>query len=140
MHVVWKRPDGFHDSDPSDFTVVSVGNRAKIWLHKKDHSWFPFRIAGGWQESEATKRLNNMVNLLSREDSVWVETLLRSFNDTMGDDGVRYFDDLTRWVTDLRNHLKGDTWELDIMNHALAEVADRLAGTREAFLKAAKHD
>ena len=139
MHVVWKRPDGFHGADPSDFMVVNVGSRAKIWLHKKDNSWFPFRIAGGWQESEATKRLNNLVNLLNKEDAAWVDSLVRIFNDTMGDDPARFIDDLTRWVADLRNHLKGDTWELDIMNHALAEVSDRLGSVREAFLKAAHH-
>ena len=26
MHVIWKRPDGFHGADPSDFMVVNLGN------------------------------------------------------------------------------------------------------------------
>jgi hypothetical protein len=138
MHVVWKRPDGFHGADPADFIIVNVGTRAKIWLHKRDHSWFPFRIAGGWQESEATKRLNNLVNLLHHDDDQsWVDALVKIYNDTMGDEPERFIDDLGRWVNDLRNHLKGDTWELDIMGQALQEVASRLTGIRAAFLKAA---
>jgi hypothetical protein len=133
MHVIWKRPDGFHDADPSDYTVVNLGNRSKIWLHKKDHSWFPFRIAGGWQESEATQRLNNLINLLPKDDKAWTDALGRVYDDTMGDDPNRFFDDLHRWVVDLRNHLKGDTWELDIMNHVLSEVAARLEAVRGQF-------
>lgn len=140
MHVIWKRPDGFHGADPSDFMVINLGNRSKIWLHKKDNSHFPFRIAGGWQETEATTRLNNLVNLLDKDDAAWKDALLRVFNDSMGDDGSRFIDELIRWVSDLRNHLKGDTWELDIMNQAMTEVSQRLQGIRDAFLKAAKHD
>ncbi|MCX6110973.1 MAG: hypothetical protein NTZ90_15365 [Proteobacteria bacterium] len=137
MHVIWKRPDGFHGANPTDFIVVAVGTRANIWLHKSDTSHFPFRIAGGWQESESTKRLNNLVNMLGREDKAWVDALLRIFDDTMGDEPARFVDDLARWVTDLCQHLKGDTWEVDIMNHTLSEVAARLGGVREAFLRAA---
>ncbi len=140
MHVIWKRPDGFHGADPADFMVVNLGNRSKIWLHKKDDSNFPFRIAGGWQETEATKRLNNLVNLLDKDDKAWLDASLKIFNDQMGDDGAKFIDDLTRWVTDLRNHLKGDTWELDIMNQTMSEVGERLAAVRDSFLKSARHD
>ena len=138
MHVVWKRPDGFHGADPADFIVVNLGNRSKIWLHKRDHAWFPFRVAGGWQESEATQRLNNLVNLLAQDDQAWVTSLLKLYNDSMGDDPTRFLDDIGRWLLDLRNHLKGDTWELDIMNQALAEVEARLGKVKETVLKAAK--
>jgi hypothetical protein len=138
MHVIWKRPDGFHDADPADFMVVNLGNRSKIWLHKKDHAWFPFRVAGGWQESEATQRLNRLVNLLSQDDQAWVDALSRQLDDSMGDDAGRFLDDISRWLIDLRNHLKGDTWELDIMSQALTEVNDRLAKVRDAVLKAAQ--
>jgi len=119
--------------------VVDVGHRAKLWLHKTDTSWFPFRIAGGWQESEATQRLNNLVNLLPKDRQEWVNELLRIYNDTMADDPARFVDDLHRWVGDLRNHLKGDTWELEIMTEALSEVATQLVDARETFLKAAHH-
>ena len=136
MHVVWKRPDGFHDADPADFLVVNLGNRSKIWLHKRDHAWFPFRVAGGWQESEATQRLNSLVNLLNQNDQAWVEALSKLYNDSMGDDPARFLDDISRWLLDLRNHLKGDTWELDIMSQALAEVEARLAKSRDSVIKA----
>ena len=138
MHVVWKRPDGFHGADPADFMVVNLGNRSKIWLHKRDHAWFPFRVAGGWQESEATQRLNKLVNLLSQGDDAWVDALSKLYDDSMGDDPARFLDDISRWLVDLRNHLKGDTWELDIMSQALAEVEGRLAKVRDDVLKAAQ--
>lgn len=136
MHVIWKRPDGFHDANPADFMVVNLGNRSKLWLHKRDHSWFPFRVAGGWQESEATQRLNRLVNLLPQDDQAWVDALLKIFDDSMGDDAARFIDDLTRWVLDLRNHLKGDTWEIDIMSQALAEVGERVGRTKVPFVQA----
>ncbi len=134
MHVIWKRPDGFHGADPADFEVVAVGTRAKIWLHRRDNLNFPFRIAGDWKAVEASQRLNLLVNLLGKDDSVWVETLLKLFNDTLGDEPARFIDDLARWVLDLRSHLKGDTWELDIMNHTLAEVSDHLGKVKGPFL------
>lgn len=138
MHVIWKRPDGFHDADPADFMVVNLGNRSKIWLHKRDHQWFPFRVAGGWQESEATQRLNKLVNLLPQDDAAWTTALLKLYNDSMGDDPARFIDDTSRWLVDLRNHLKGDTWELDIMSQALIEVETRLATARDSIMKDAQ--
>jgi hypothetical protein len=139
MHVIWKRPDGFHGADPTDYVVVNVGSRAKIWLHRRDNRNFPFRIAGDWKAAEASERLNLLVNLLGKPDSDWTETLLKLFNDTLGDDPARFVDDLGKWLLDLRSHLKGDTWELDIMNHSLAEVADHLGRVRSSFLAAAHH-
>jgi|LauGreDrversion4_2_1035121.scaffolds.fasta_scaffold02529_6 hypothetical protein len=137
MHVVWKRPDGFHGADPADYVVVNVGSRAKIWLHRSDRSNFPFRIAGDWQEAESGTRLNQLVNLLGRDEQAWLDTLVRMYDDTMGDDPGRFVDDLTRWVRDLCHHLKGDTWEIDIMTHTMTEVADRLHAMRAAFVAAA---
>ena len=136
MHVVWKRPDGFHGANPEDYVVVNVGTRAKIWLHRTDRTHFPFRIAGGWQETESTARLNQLVNLLCREDQGWLEALVRMYDDTLGDDPGRFIDELARWVRDLCHHLKGDTWELDIMTYTLTEVADRLSQLRANFVAA----
>jgi hypothetical protein len=137
MHVIWKRPDGFHGADPADFQVVDLGGQSRIWLHKRDHAHFPFRISGGWQETEATTRLNMLVNLLAGTDRTWSDTLLKIFNDSMGDDAARFLDDMRRWVGDLRAHLKGDTWELDIMNQALTQVEARLGAVRSEFLERA---
>ena len=35
MHLIWKRPDGFHKSTPDDFTVLDIDSSSRIWLHKK---------------------------------------------------------------------------------------------------------
>lgn len=138
MHVVWKRPDGLYGADPSDFYIVDIGNHSKIWLHRRDHANFPFRISGGWQESEATSRLNNLVNLLNKSDDEWLECLTKIFNDHMQDDPTKFINELSRWVDDLKLHLKGDTWELEIMQETFGEVARKLNSLKEAFLKSTK--
>jgi len=135
MHVVWKRPDGLYGADPSDFVVVKIGNHSKIWLHKRDHSNFPFRIAGGWQEEESSIRLNNLVNLLDKPDGEWLTSLNKIFNDHMQDDASKFINELSRWVEDLRSHLKGDTWELEIMQETFAELGSKLKSLKEPFLQ-----
>jgi hypothetical protein len=138
MHVIWKRPDGFHGADPADFMVVELSGRSKLWLHKKDTSWFPFRIAGGWQEQESTQRLNLLVNLLHKDEKFWVDALLKIFDDTMGDDPSKFVEDIQKWLVDLKGHLKGDTWELEIMNQALSEVEHRVGNVKQRFIDATK--
>lgn len=138
MHVIWKRPDGFHGSDPSDYMVVQLGNQSKFWLHKRDHAWYPFQVAGGWQESEATQRLNLLVNLLSQNDQAWTDTLVKLFDDSMGDDPKRFLSDIVRWVSDLKHHLKGDTWEIDLMSQVMTEVIARVEAATAQVLERAK--
>ena len=138
MHVVWKRPDGLYGADPSDFAVVKIGNHSKIWLHKRDHSNFPFRIAGGWQEEEASIRLNNLVNLLDKPDAEWLNSLNKIFNDHMQDDASKFINELGRWVEDLRLHLKGDTWELEIMQETFTELSNKLKSIKASFLTSSK--
>lgn len=135
MHVVWKRPDGLYGADPSDFSVVNIGNHSRIWLHRRDHANFPFRISGGWQEEEATIRLNNLVNLLDKPDKEWLDCLMKIFNDHMQDDSSKFINELCRWIDDLRLHLKGDTWELEIMQETFSEVGNKLKSVKESFLK-----
>jgi hypothetical protein len=60
------------------------------------------------------------------------------FHDQMGDDAAKFVDELSRWVIELRSHLKGDTWELDIMNQALTEVIERIASVRTPVVQEAK--
>ena len=67
MKVIWKRPDGFLKSIPSDFMVLEMPSQSKLWLHRSDQDNFPFRISGGWQDEESTSKLNQMVNLLSQD-------------------------------------------------------------------------
>ncbi|MEZ4741934.1 MAG: hypothetical protein R3B45_05725 [Bdellovibrionota bacterium] len=50
MHVVWKRPDGYHGASPSDYRVVEINESSNLWLHKRDTDWFPFRVSGGWKD------------------------------------------------------------------------------------------
>lgn len=135
MHVIWKRPDGFHGADPTDFMVVELSNSSKLWLHKKDTAWFPFRIAGGWQEQEATQRLNLLVNLLHRDNRAWIDALHKMFDATMGDDPVKFVENVQTWLSDLREHLKGDTWELEIMAQALADVELHVSKVKQKFIE-----
>ncbi len=137
MFVVWKRPDGYHDATPADFRVAEVGTRAKIWLHKADHQWYPFRISGGWQESDATLRLNELVNLLGKPQEDWTTFLTNAFHHSMTDDPKTFLLDQIKWLGDLKSHLKGDTWEVEIMDQVLAEVGTQLTDLEKQFLSTA---
>jgi hypothetical protein len=125
-HVIWKRPDGFHGASPVDFKVVSIGNQAKLWLHLRDQTNFPFRISGGWQEEKASARLNRLINLLDQPDVIWNAAVVKIFDDSMGDSPVTHLDHLIAWVADLKLHLKGDTWEVEIMDRTLEAVVQQL--------------
>lgn len=134
MHVVWKRPDGFHGAEPSDFKIVEVGGKSRLWLHKKDHVWYPFRIAGGWQEQEATQRLNGFVNLIGKPMSHWVKQLIHEFDHSMTDDPKVFYSETEAWLKSLKDVLKGDTWEVEIMANAIDEIELRLADSKSGFL------
>ena len=127
MKVIWKRPDGFLKSIPSDFMVLEMPSQSKLWLHKADQDNFPFRISGGWQDEESTSRLNQLVNLLSQSDERWQEWLKRDFSDSNLADSKEYFNSLSSWLTEVENGLKGDTWELEIMSEALTEIKQHLS-------------
>jgi hypothetical protein len=133
MHVVWKRPDGFHGAEPNDFRPVDVSGKARLWLHKSDHEWYPFRIAGGWQEQEATQRLNAFVNLIGKPMSHWVDRLVTEIHNSMVDDPQLFFTETIKWLSSLKGALKGDTWEVEIMAQTIAEVEHRLIDAKPAF-------
>lgn len=126
MHVVWKRPDGFHGASPEDFRIVNVGGRGRIWLHRTDFNWYPFRIAGGWQESDATQRLNNLVNLVDQDTLKWERHLANLFRNSMSEEPSAFLDDLIIWIQDLLGHLKGDSWELEILAMTLNDVIAKI--------------
>jgi len=134
MHVIWKRPDGFHGAAPADFEIVELANQTCFWLHKKDRKWYPFRVAGGWQEQESTKRLNTFVNLISQPKEKWLDCTIKMFHNSMVEEPKKFYTDLTSWLADLRNHLKGDTWEVDIMDQAITEVKENLELISDEFL------
>ncbi len=137
MFVVWKRPDGYHDATPSDFRIAEVGSRARLWLHKSDHEWYPFRISGGWQESDATRRLNELVNLIGKPANDWMTFLTTAFHHSMTDDPRAFLADQVKWLGDLKSHLKGDTWEVEIMEQVLEEVCGRLRQMEKDFVAGA---
>lgn len=134
MNVVWKRPDGFHGAEPKDFVVVEVGGQSKLWLHKTDHKWYPFRISGGWQEQEATQRLNAFVNLIGKPMTHWAKQMVTELSHSMSDDPIKFFEDTMIWLATLKTALKGDTWEVEIMANAIDDVERRLRDAKTAFL------
>ena len=134
MHLVWKRPDGFHDALPSDYQVVDLGNNFKLWLHKQDKDQYPFRIAGGWEEKEGSVRLNNLVNLLNSQESDWLTYLNYSYDHSMKDDKEKYIEDLLTWLKELESCPKGDTWETEIMAPAVAKTHEVVLKVRDSFV------
>jgi hypothetical protein len=117
---------------------VDIGDKARLWLHKKDTDWFPFRISGGWQEQESTQRLNQLVNLIGKPTVRWVDRLIHEFHHSMTDDGKKFLAETLDWLKSLEQNLKGDTWEVEIMAHALREVVSRVKDAEKPFLVKAK--
>jgi hypothetical protein len=126
MKVIWKRPDGFHGAQPSDYHVIELDGHSKIWLHRTNHEWFPFRVSGDWGEEESTRRLNRLVNLIGTEPRNWVKYLDDSFGDSKADNIGVFVSDISNWINHLKANLKGDTWEIDIMNKALSLIVENL--------------
>ena len=137
MHVIWKRPDGFHGAMPSDFFVAELDSHSRLWLHKTDKEQYPFRISGGWEERGTTKRLNGLVNLLAEPKEKWLMHLSVDFSHSPLDSAAEYIDGIHGWLIDLKQHLKGDTWELEIMNRAIECTAQSLMGCRDDFIASA---
>lgn len=135
MHLIWKRPDGFHGASPTDFRVVDLGGRSRLWLHKVDRDQYPFRISGGWEEKDATVRLNNLINLLEDDDKTWLAYLNRALDHSIKEDRKVFIDDLLSWLTELQQHVKGDTWETEILGEALTVLSERLVVLRGRFVK-----
>lgn len=133
MHVIWKRPDGFHGAVPSDFFVVEIAGQMRIWLHKSEHEWFPFQISGGWQDALSTRKLNLLVNLLAADYTAWITHLLKIFRDSMTEDPAVFFDETTTWLDKAVFNLKGDVWEVEIMEKIIAEIRSRLISARKSF-------
>lgn len=123
IKVIWKRPDGFHGAKPSDFIVIELKTHSsRIWLHHIDHENFPFRVSGGWQEEAQTRKLNQMVNLLKADQKEVSRFFEASFENSQFEDKKTYVSDLVSWLSHLKSHLKGDTWELAVMNDVFDEL------------------
>ncbi len=126
MNVVWKRPDGFHEASPQDFTIIEIANQAKIWLHKSDQDNYPFRVSGGWKDENATIKLNRLVNLLGKDGRNWLAFLSHDFNNSKAENLETYCSQLILWLEELSTNLKGDTWETDIMHQTFEEICARI--------------
>ncbi len=127
MHVIWKRPDGFQNAVPEDFRRVALSNGAQLWLHRHELDWYPFQISGDWTGQEQTKRLNRLVNLLDAPSSAWQHFLEHYYDDEMGEGTVASaIQNIDSWMETLKNHISGNTWEMEIINCALRDVHSRL--------------
>ena len=128
MKVIWKRPDGFHGSKPADYYVVDLKtNSSKIWLHRTDRENFPFRVSGGWQDEDASRKLNQLVNSLLSQDSEQFHTYLNAcLDDSKFEDIDSFLVELRSWLQSLKINLKGDTWELAVMTDTLDELLHAL--------------
>jgi hypothetical protein len=122
MNVVWKRPDGFHSAHPSDYQVISIANKAKIWLHKKDKENYPFRVSSDWQGESQTKDLNNLVNLLAEDYKSWCLWFKEKIDSCKSDRVVEIIQKTAVWLDDMKSHSKGDSWEVDIIHSCLEEI------------------
>jgi hypothetical protein len=56
----------------------------------------------------------------------------------MTDDGKKFFQETVAWLGSLLENLKGDTWEVEIMSHAIREVLNRVKDSEKPFLTKAK--
>ena len=122
MKVIWKRPDGFLSAEPADFRVADLSSGARIWLHQTDSENFPFRVSGGWSDETLTKKLNTLVNLLGQTNEKWTHTLTKLFHDSHAESPQAFIKDMKAWFADLKQNLKGDTWELEILTQTLIDV------------------
>lgn len=135
MNVIWKRPDGFHGANPTDFIVADLGSETRLWLHKSDHENFPFRVSGAWQDELATRQLNTLINSMISDDQALVDCLNANFADAPEASRTDYLDQLRHWLESLQKALKGDTWELEIMNQVFGCLEQRLSDVKESFIQ-----
>lgn len=131
MFVIWKRPDGFHGASPADYEVFDVGE-SKIWLHQTEKEEFPFRVSGGWQDGEATKRLNRLVNQLPQDN--FAAHLVSEYEHSMKSEGKEFIEELEKWLQELKDNPKGDTWETEIIVNCLSFVQKKIEEAKDDFL------
>ena len=126
MNVIWKRPDGYHGAQPTDFRVMPIGENYSLWLHRSNKQTFPFRVSGGWEEEEQTRRLNGLVNMLDASEKDWNQFLDAEFDKTMHETRAAFFADLKNWLGKLKSEFKGGSWEMEIMGQTFDAVARKL--------------
>lgn len=135
MKVIWKRPDGFHNASPEDYKVVTLKSGANVWLHKTNTEWYPFRVSGDWSKEEGTTKLNKLINLLGEPSASWSEHLLEMYFDSESDNPKQYASELLKWLNKVKDHLKGDTWELDIMEQVVSIAYENIKDSTNEFIE-----
>lgn len=135
MHLIWKRPDGYLGAKPSDFVVCELADHSNLWLHKVDKDQYPFRVSGGWEDIDLSVSLNNLVNLIPEDDSAWVNHFVTCYDHSMSDSKENYLETTLKWLSELEKVAKGDTWEVEILEQAVAVVISRVNSIKAAFLK-----
>lgn len=135
MKVIWKRPDGFHNAAPTDYQVVKLLSGATLWLHKTNTEWYPFRVSGDWAKEEGTVKLNGLINLLGVPSADWVQHLSNLYFDSEVDDPETFISDQLKWLDKVKEHLKGDTWELDIMEQVVSSVYEQIKNCSKIFIE-----
>ncbi len=128
MHLIWKRPDGYESAKPEDFKRLKLTNGGQIWLHCRDTKWYPFQVSGDWQGSDATEKINTLVNLLdapANQMRRYLETLM---DESHSPDSTlqKTVEELVSWLKVLKLKLKGDAWELEILNGTLNDIEHHL--------------
>jgi hypothetical protein len=135
MHIIWKRPDGFQNAQPEDFRRVPLSNGAQLWLHRHELDWYPFQVSGDWAGQDQTVRLNRLVNLVDATDSAWIHFLEHYSDDELAPTEHSVsgsYDLIVRWIEELKDALKGNTWEVEIMGCALADIQERVKKVKAA--------
>lgn len=129
MHIIWKRPDGFQNAVPEDFRRVQLSNGAQLWLHRHELDWYPFQVSGDWAGQDQTARLNRLVNLLDAPESSWTGFLEHFHDDDLGKGGdlVAAARSLREWLEELKSSVKGNTWEVEIIQCAFTDLQTRVS-------------
>ena len=122
MQVIWKRPDGFHTADPSDYKVVEIATNARIWLHKSDHENYPFRVSSDWKGEEQTKKLNNLTNLILHEYKSWFGWVKSHYHHSNHDSAEDFLKETRGWLDEIKKHSKGDHWEIEIIHQSVEAI------------------
>jgi hypothetical protein len=128
MHIIWKRPDGFQNALPEDFRRIELSNGAHLWVHRHELDWYPFQVSGDWLGQQQTTRLNRLVNLLESSDAAWRNFLEHYYDDELKEPDLKTTaEHLTKWLDELKSSAKGETWEVHIIQCALADIHKRLS-------------
>lgn len=141
MSVIWKRPDGSQNADPENFRRIQLSSGDKIWVHKDEihhesaqqsdqREWYPFQLGGDWSREEETRRLNRYVNMLDASDDAWKSTLMHlssdDMNPEMNENVAANAQNEYKWIETLEEDIKGDKWEVCIIQTALNDIKTRL--------------